>query len=395
MDETSALNTSQANTSRLPDLAVIFTPVLLLQLLVGLVSNLLLIALLVKASSVNGQNNINIYLYSMATNNLFSLFLTLTLLISTVTKEWVLGQTMCSLNQFITYMVNIPQILLQMYISRERYKAVLHFFEWKPYSRRTYIQVAAVWIKAIFTGVLGLLQGGQIVGKEDGVLSCYAPSRWFEERRLYPLVIAYVIAACITCTVAIIFGAVHYAYTFRQLYIIKEMRAHGQQVKLNHRDIPISWEAEVRSLKSMTCLFVVTIVPFIIGSVYYATTIVISEGRAYQEVDVPLLHVAILSIYWMPTASPLLLIAINKRFRMRMRDLFRWQLKPTNDSGPDAIRRATGAISQVSALPLHLPMNGAKEVVSDVAFRPPFIKVLYTEHMDNCMTDGPEVVKTT
>ena len=332
MDETSALNISQASTnniSRLPDLAVIFTPVLFLQLLLGLVSNLLLIALLVKASSVNGQNNINIYLYSMATNNLLCLFLTLTLLISTVTKEWVLGQTMCSLNQFISYMAYIPQIFLQIFISRERYNAVLHFFEWKPYSRRSYIQVAAVWAFATCCGVLGPLQA------EDGVISCYAPSEWFEESRLRPLVIAFVLAGCITYIPLIIFGAVQYAYTFRQLYIIKERRAHGdQQVKLNHRDIPISWEAEVRSLKSMTSLFVVTIVPFITGYVHYAViaTIVISEGRAYGEVDVPLLHVAIYCIYLMPTASPLLLIAINKRFRMRMKDLFRWQLKPTNDS---------------------------------------------------------------
>ena len=350
MDETIALNTSQANISRLPDLVVIFTPVFLLQLLVGLVSNFLLIALLVKASSVNGQNN----LYSMATNNLLCLFLALTLLLSTVTKVWVLGQTMCSLNQFISYVAYLPQLFLQIFISRERYNAVLHFFEWKPYSRRSYIQVAAVWAFATCGGLLGpLLQDGE--GK-DGVISCYTPSRWLEERSLRPLVIASIIAGCLTYIASIIFSAFQYAYTFRELYFIKEMRAHGgQQVKLNHRDIPISWEAEVMSLKSMTCLFVVTIVPFMIGYVHYTviTIIVISEGRAYGEVDVPLLHVAIYCIYLMPTASPLLLMAINKRFRMRMKDLFRWQLKPTNDSGPHAIRRATVAISQVSALPLY------------------------------------------
>ena len=251
-----------------------------------------------------------------------------------------------------------------------------------------------MWIQAILSGVLGLLQGGQIVGKEDGVLSCYAPSRWFEERRLRPLVIVYVLAVCITCTAAFIFGAVNYAYTFRQLYIIKEIRAHGdQQVKLNHRDIPISWEAEVRSLKSMTCLFVVTIVACIAGSVHYAitATIAIHEGRAYQEVDVPPLHLAVLCIYLMPTVSPLLLIAINKRFRTRMKDLLRWQLKPTIDSGPDAIRRAAVAISQVSALPLHLHVNSkAKEEGVNTTVRPPFIKVLY----NTWTTDGLKVVET-
>ena len=117
MEQTSALNTTElaANSSTatgLPELAVIFAPVLLVQLVLGLVSNPLLIALLVKASSVNGQNNINIYLYSLAINNLyiFSLFPALTLLISTMTKDWVLGQNMCSLNQFVVFAMSIPVI---------------------------------------------------------------------------------------------------------------------------------------------------------------------------------------------------------------------------------------------------------------------------------------------
>ena len=118
----SVLNTSQetnhSNTSAVlsfPFLAVIYTPIFLVQLLVGLVSNLLLLTLLVKATSV--KNNINVYLCSMAANNLLSLFPLLTLVVSTVTKQWVLGQTMCTINQFILYMVSIPNLLLPVFIS--------------------------------------------------------------------------------------------------------------------------------------------------------------------------------------------------------------------------------------------------------------------------------------
>ena len=349
MEETSALNKSElaANTSEptvLPHVVEIFTPVLLVQLLVGLVSNLLLIALLVKANSVNGQNNINIYLYSMATNNLLSLFPVLTLLLSTVTKEWVLGQTMCSLNQYAICAVGIPYILLQVCISRERYRAVVHFSEWIPYSRRTYIHVAVVWICAICTGVMGVAQGGQIVGRTDDVLSCYTPATWFEGKFI-PVLIVVIIVLYTSTTACLAFATVYYARTFRELYIIKQIRlSHTTQpMTLNQRDIPISWKAEVRTLKSVACMFFVSLVPFVTAYVYYIAlaVVAIKEGKRFHEVDVPQLHVGVVCLYLTPAASPVLLIVMNKRFRMRMKDLFRWQLKPTSAVDPNPVSRNT------------------------------------------------------
>ena len=349
MEETSALNNSElaANTSEstvLPHLVEIFTPVLLVQLLVGLVSNLLLIALLVKANSVNGQNNINIYLYSMAINNLLSLFPVLTLLLSTVTKEWVLGQTTCSLNQFAIYAVGAPYILLQVCISRERYRAVVHFSEWIPYSRRTYIHVAVVWICAICIGVMGVAQGGQIVGKTDDVLSCYTPARWFEGKFIPVLIV--VILVLFTSTSALLaLATVYCGRTFRELYIIKKNRVSHitQPMSLSQRDIPISWEAEVRTLKSLACAFFVSLVPFVTAHVYYITVAVVAikEGKRFHEVDIPQLHVGVVCLYLTPAASPVLLIVMNKRFRMRMKDLFRWQLKPTSAVDPNPVSRNT------------------------------------------------------
>ena len=343
MEKTSALNTTELgeNSSAatgLTELVVIFAPVLLVQLLLGLVSNLLLIALLVKASSVNGQNNINIYLYSVAINNLLTLFPALTLLISTVTKEWVLGQTMCSLNQFVTYTVAVPHSFLQAFISRERYRAVVHFSEWKPYSKITYIYVAVVWITAICSGVIGLVQGGQIVGTTEDVLSCYLPNSWMDERRLLPLVVVYLLGSFIGLTASLAFSTVHYAYTFKALYILKRNRIPMDPVMLGHMDIPaISLEAEVRTLKSMAFVFCFSMVPLLscCGYVIAMTLVAISEGK---PANVPLLHVAMaVCAYFIPTVSPLLLLAINKRFRTRIKDLLRWQLKPTNATGGDAM----------------------------------------------------------
>ena len=110
-----SLNTTQnSNVSEVlqfPAIIRIFTPILMVELLVGLISNILLLTLLVKARRF--QNNVNVYLCSMAVNNLLCLFPISTSLVLTVTKQWVLGQTMCTLNQAISYMSGVPNLTLQ------------------------------------------------------------------------------------------------------------------------------------------------------------------------------------------------------------------------------------------------------------------------------------------
>ena len=138
-------------------LATIYTPFILVQLLVGLVSNILLLTLLVKAMSV--KTNINIYLCSMAMNNLLSLFPLLILLVTTATQRWVFGPTACKINQAVFYMTGILNTLLPVVISRKRYRPV-HFTSlsaWKPFSKRTYVEVGVIWTFAAVAGVIGLI----------------------------------------------------------------------------------------------------------------------------------------------------------------------------------------------------------------------------------------------
>ena len=210
-------NTSEEyNTSELPTLAVIYTPIFLVQLLVGLVSNILLLTLLVKATSV--KNNINVYLYSMAANNLLSLFLLLTLVVSTVIKQWVFGQTMCTINQFILYMVSIPNLLVPDFISRERYRAVLHFMEWNPLTRRTYLEVGVVWICAVAVGTLGILQAIKTTGDSYDVILCYAPSGW---RSTYPLYTVCAVLGATMSMAALFFCVIQYSYIFREFISLR------------------------------------------------------------------------------------------------------------------------------------------------------------------------------
>ena len=382
----SIFNTSQeANLSNVssvisyPALAVIYTPIFLVQLLVGLVSNLLLLTLLVKATSV--KNNINVYLCSMAANNLLSLFPLLTLVVSTVTKQWVLGQTMCTINQVIIYMVSMPNLLLPVFISRERYRAVLHFMEWKPFTRRTYLEVAVVWICAVGSGMVGLLQGGQIFGETDDIISCYAPNGWLT-KSLSPLYIVYLVVACVVGPAALLFSAVHYVYIFRELYKAITNHAYGntQPLRSIYQDAPIQWKSELRALNSMACVFIMTAVPFTAGSLYATVmaSVAIAKNITVAEANVPLVQLACVFFYLVPTSSPLVILVINKRFRMRIKDLFGWQLKPDNDTTSAVATSNSAVISHNNRiLPLPQPQHQAGISVT-FSSRP---RVLYNSWM--------------
>eukprot|EP00731_Ephydatia_muelleri_P008161 Em0004g499a len=331
---------------QLPVLAVIFTPILMVELLVGLISNILLLTLLVKARRF--QNNVNVYLCSMAVNNLLAMFPLSTLLVLSVTKQWVLGQTMCTLNQAIMYMITIPNLMLHMFISRERYRAVLHFFEWKPYSRRTHLELGVMWTLAVVMGVLGVLQGSQIINGTDDIFTCYTPSRWTTERFL-PGQIILLISLSLYGPASLLFCIVHYVYIFRELHIITQIR--HSDGKLPQRkyipDIPIQWESEVRALKSLATVFFMAVVPYMYCAAAYVTidTIALIRHVKFSEASDSWLQLFGVLFYLMPTSSPMVIFAVNKRFRLRIKELLRWQLKPDSANFTGVISNAVG-ISQ-------------------------------------------------
>ncbi|KAL5496565.1 hypothetical protein EMCRGX_G012871 [Ephydatia muelleri] len=279
------------------------------------------------------QNNVNIYLCSMAVNNLLCLFPVSTLLALTLTKQWVLGQTMCTLNQAIMYMSVVPNLMLHVFISREKYRAVLHFFEWKPYSRRTHLELGVMWTVAVAMGVLGVLQGSQIIGETDDIISCFAPSRLNTEKQFLPVQIITLIMGSLCGPASLLLCIVHYMYIFRQLCIIRKVHNSNGILPpvLNRIEIPIQWESEVRALKSLATVFFMAVVPYIYSvNIIYAVveSIALTQQRKFSDVDSPLSFMFRFSFYFMPTSGPMVIFAVNKRFRVRIKELFKWQLNP-------------------------------------------------------------------
>ena len=370
MGDNSSLYSSQtSNVStvlQFPAIVRIFTPILMVELLVGLVSNILLLTMLVKARRF--QNNINVYLGSMAVNNLLCLFPLSTSLVLSVTKQWVLGQTMCTLNQAIMYMTSVPTIMLHMFISRERYRAVVHFFEWKPYSRRTHLELAVMWTLAVVMGVLGVLQGSQIIGETDDIISCYTSS-WTTER-FFPGQITILIIVSLSGPASLLFCIIHYICIFRQLHAIRKI--HNTNGVLPTRiDIPIQWESEVRALKSLAIVFFMAVVPYIFCvSIKYVVvdSIALIHHRKFSDVDLPLSLMFCISFYVLPTSGPMLVFAVNKRFRLRIKELFKWQLKPDST----VYINSTAGISKHNGLRVATPQHKCEGgTIEEPVLKPP------------------------
>lgn len=316
----------------LPALAAVFAPLFLAQLLIALISNLLLLILLIKASSV--QNNVNVYLYSMVVNNLISLVPILFLFVSTLTRQWPFGETMCTINQALVYMVRVPFILLHIFISRERYKAVLHFFKWKPYTRWTHLQMAVMWAVALGSGGIAVAQGDRT--KED-ITSCYIPDVLINEQPfLLAGLIVQLIVSFLFNTSSALFCVFHYAYIFRKLYTTKQLhRQESANINLCS-NVPIDWSTEVTTLKSMVAIFAVSVISVIATMVYYTSVVIVAMSRHsnFAEESVPLVFLPLLCVNFMPCLSPLVLLIVNRKFRTRIRDLFHWRLKPDTAHSP-------------------------------------------------------------
>ena len=237
---------------------------------------------------------------------------------------------MCTLNQAISYMTSVPTLMLHMFISWERYRAVLHFFEWKPYSKKTHLELGVMWTFAVVMGVLGVLQCSQIIGETDDIISCFVPSRWSTEQFLFVQILILITGSLIG-PASLLFCIVHYIYIFRKLRTIRKIHNSNGIMPpvLNTIDTPIN---------SLAIAFFMAVVPYIYSAnIIYVVVESISliEHRKFSDGDSPLslfdVSCIILFIAHIRSHSN---ICSKQKIQSEKKELFKWQLKPDSANIP-------------------------------------------------------------
>ena len=157
MENDSGLNAtvSEAAPVLLPIGAVAFAPFLLLELVAAIVSNAILLALVILACVKKLNNNINIYLFSLAIGGLMGAFEIFCLLSLVVARRWVFGFILCNISDFVLNLYAFLFIFLYLVISQDKLKAVKDPLHGRPTNKRAYINSVFIWTATSCSGISG------------------------------------------------------------------------------------------------------------------------------------------------------------------------------------------------------------------------------------------------
>ena len=152
----SSLDNQSSFYNILPIGAVAFAPFLLLELVAAIVSNAILLALVILACVKKLNNNINIYLFSLAIGGLMGAFNIFCLLTLIVARRWVLGVFTCNISYCVVMIYLVIFTLIFLFISRDKLKGVKDPLRRRPTKKIAYIHSVMFWIASVAAGIIPL-----------------------------------------------------------------------------------------------------------------------------------------------------------------------------------------------------------------------------------------------
>ena len=353
MENNSSLNTT-ANESTMVSLpigAVAFAPFLLLELVAAIVSNAILLALVILACAKKLNNNINIYLFSLAIGGLIGAFNIFCLLSLVIARRWVLGFALCNVNYYLLNVYNIFFIFLYLVISRDKLKGVKDPLHGRPTNKRAYVTSAFVWVATFISGALFYIAWIWSIMRDRSIdygnFVCFSlHSARINERGRFILVSSIVISYWIVSSIFIVSTSSNFVRILLELRELKKYRlrytyeiqtSKTSTVRIKGRDKPLYRTGEERTAKSLILVYFIQFSSvFISFLMYYIQTIrnFVLPPEREDGPDFQFYFVTALTILFFPCSNPVFLILSNKRLRTRIRELFKCTLNPEVEASP-------------------------------------------------------------
>ena len=336
---------------QLPIGAVAFAPFLLLELVAAIVSNAILLALVILACVKKLNNNINIYLFSLAIGGLIGAFSIFCLLSLVVARHWVLGLVICSINWYVTLFYNIFFLLMYLVISRDKLKGVKDPIYGRPTNKKAYLNSALIWAVSSCIGLglyltwtfrnLSLHETGDLY-IEYGEFICFNISNQ-HVNEMVRLIILSISAICFwlasTVIVAVTFS--NFMYILAELRKLKMFRLRfaeeiqtNKNIRIDKLDKPLYRTGEERGAKSLTLVYFIQFSCFFISFGMGYVQIIRTFVQSRDSPSFQFYFLTLLIIQFFPCVNPIFLILSNKRLRMRVKELFRCTLSPEMEASP-------------------------------------------------------------
>ena len=335
----------------LPIGAVAFAPFLLLQLVAAIVSNAILLALVILACVKKLNNNINIYLFSLAIGGLMGAFSIFCLLVQVLARYWILGFVICSINWYITIFYNFFFLLMYLVISRDKLKEVKDPIKGRSTNKRAYLSSALVWFSSssvaialyiawIFRNLNQLDSLSLII--EHGHFICFGLSNQGVDEMLRFILLSlslFCLWVMFTVIVAVTFS--NFMYILVELWKLKVFRLRHakeaqtrQDITIDKLDKPIFRTGEQRTTKSLTFVFFIQFSCVFISVGMTFAQAISNFIQPQGSTDFKFYFVILLIVEFFPCINPVFLILSNKRFRTRVKELFKCTLTPEMEASP-------------------------------------------------------------
>lgn len=326
----------------LPPTTSAFLLPFLAELVAGIASNAILLVLLVKTRKV--PNNTNIFLASMACANVLAFVPTTLMMVATIKRGLLLNEGACLTAQLIVTIIQFPNILSHVFISHDRYNAVLRFCEWTPFERRTYFHVFFVWLLALVGGGAGAFFYS--TNRNETMVPavfCQLPYLHgaYNQQSLYSDAwITILVLSGLTQLAAAVFSILNYYYVLRKFLMVKDLYKlvtsavvqRNRPPTFDNIDAEIQWKSEVKTTKAMCFVFIVNLAGFLSYYVCYTSILIksfVAEQWSFDEVYDPVILVAAVMLYVLPgSVNPVALLITSSEFRKKILELLKLKARP-------------------------------------------------------------------
>ena len=351
MENDSSLNTTTNESALvlLPIGAVAFAPFLLLLLVAAVASNAILLALVILACVKKLNNNINIYLFSLAVGGLIGAFSIFCLLTLVAARRWILGFLLCNVNHFAFNLYVFFFSYIYLFISGDKLKGVKDPLHGRPTNKRAYVNSASVWVASSGAALISYIGWLWSVTRNSSVdygnFICFAQhSVRINNRFRFTLVSFFVISFLIVTTLIILITVANFARILLELRELKMYRLRFANViqtstfvQINRRDKPLYCTGEERTAKSLTLVYFIQFSCIAVSyMMYYVQNIrnFVLPTERRDGPDFQIYFVVQMGILLFPCTNPIFLILSNKRLRTRVKELFKCTLSPEVEASP-------------------------------------------------------------
>lgn len=278
----------------------------------------------------------------------FSIFC---LLVQVLARYWILGFVICSINWYITIFYNFFFLLIYLVISRDKLKEVKDPIKGRSTNKRAYLNSALVWFSSssvaiglyitwIFRNLNQLDSLSLII--EHGHFICFGLSNQGVDEMLRLILLSlslFCLWVTFTVIVAVTFSNFMYILVeLQKLKIFRLRRAKEAQARENitidKLDKPIFRTGEQRTAKSLTFIFFIQFSCVFISVGMTFAQAISNFIQPQGSTDFKFYFMILLIVEFFPCINPVFLILSNKRFRTRVKELFKCTLTPETEASP-------------------------------------------------------------